>query len=231
MSAQPELNGPAGDGEVARRTRVRRLAVEGALAFTPTVYRDHRGMFVSPYEWEPFAAAAGAALFPLAQASFSESRRGVVRGVHFTTTPPGAAKYVWCARGSALDIVVDTRVGSPTFGRWDSVLLDQRTYRAVYLPVGVGHAFVALEDQTVMSYLLSQGYAQEHERAINPLDPSLALPVPRDPAPILSERDRTAPTLAEARAAGILPQLAACHRAAVALSRAAGGAGPTARRP
>jgi epimerase EvaD len=188
----------------------RALEVEGAFEFTPKAFPDERGVFVAPFQEPAFVKAVGAPLFPVAQTNHSRSGRDVVRGIHFTVTPPGTAKYVYCPRGRARDIVVDIRVGSPTFGRWDSVLLDQDGFRAMYLPVGVGHAFVALEDDTVMSYLLSGSYEAENELAVSPLDPALALPVPADP--VMSPRDRAAPTLAEARELGLLPDHAACRR-------------------
>ncbi|MFI7613064.1 dTDP-4-keto-6-deoxy-D-glucose epimerase [Nonomuraea terrae] len=190
--------------------KARALNVDGAFEFTPQVFPDERGLFLSPFQEAAFAEAVGRPLFRVAQSNHSRSRRGVVRGVHFTVTPPGSAKYVYCPRGRALDIVVDIRVGSPTFGRWDSVTLDQDDFRATYLPVGVGHAFVALEDDTVMSYLVSSAYVPEHELALTPLDPALGLPIPAEPAPIMSERDTAAPTLAEARVRGMLPEYATC---------------------
>ncbi|WP_026120727.1 dTDP-4-dehydrorhamnose 3,5-epimerase family protein [Nocardiopsis potens] len=189
----------------------RALEVEGAFEFTPKAFPDERGVFVAPFQEPAFTEAVGGPLFPVAQSNHSRSKRGVVRGVHFTATPPGTAKYVYCPRGRAIDIVVDIRTGSPTFGRWDSVLLDQDGFRAMYLPVGVGHAFIALEDDTVMSYLLSGSYVAENELAVSPLDPGLGLPIPEDVAPVLSARDRAAPTLAEAEARGLLPSYARCR--------------------
>ncbi|MGW6545011.1 dTDP-4-dehydrorhamnose 3,5-epimerase family protein [Streptomyces massasporeus] len=185
--------------------KARELAVRGAVEFSPTRYPDDRGLFVSTFEEKAFTETLGRPLFPVRQASQSVSRRGVVRGVHFTAVSPGTEKYVHCPRGSVLDFVVDLRIGSPSFGTWDSVVLDERSFRAVYLPAGVGHAFVALEDDTVMSYLMSAGYVAEHELAISALDPSLGLPIPRDITPVLSERDRLAITLAEAADQGMLP--------------------------
>ncbi|ONF72092.1 dTDP-4-dehydrorhamnose 3,5-epimerase family protein [Amycolatopsis keratiniphila] len=188
--------------------QARKLAVEGALEFTPRVFPDDRGLFLSPFQEEAFAEAHGGPLFPVAQTNHSVSKRGVVRGVHYTVTPPGIAKYVYCARGKALDIVVDIRVGSPTFGKWDSVLMDQETHRTMYFPVGVGHAFVALEDDTVMSYMLSGGYVPENELALSALDPALGLPIGSGVDPILSDRDQVAITLAEAQRQGLLPDYA-----------------------
>ncbi|MEU5400875.1 dTDP-4-dehydrorhamnose 3,5-epimerase [Streptomyces sp. NPDC005963] len=188
----------------------RALSVEGGFEFQARVFGDDRGIFVSPYQEAAFVAATGHKLFPVAQTNHSRSRRGVVRGLHYTVTPPGMAKYVYCARGRTLDIILDIRVGSPTFGRWDSALLDQEDFRAVYLPVGMAHGFIALEDDTVVSYMLSGEYVPENEAALSVLDPTLGLPLPTDVAPILSERDRVAPTLEEARAAGLLPDYQTC---------------------
>jgi epimerase EvaD len=190
---------------------VRRLAVAGAWHFTAPVFPDDRGWFGTPLQAGRFAAAIGRPLFRLAQASHSRSGRGVVRGIHYTAVPPGAEKYVYCVHGALLDIVVDIRVGSPTYGRWDAVRLTGDRMDAVYAPVGVGHAFVALTDDTVMQYLLSQEYVAADERAVSVLDPWLGLPV-GDPAEHqLSARDRAAPTLQQARAAGLLPDYARCR--------------------
>ncbi|RNL86591.1 dTDP-4-dehydrorhamnose 3,5-epimerase family protein [Halostreptopolyspora alba] len=190
----------------------RKLAVDGALEFTPEIFPDDRGLFVAPFQEAAFTEAAGQPLFRVAQSNHSRSRRGVVRGVHYTVTPPGTAKYVYCARGEAVDIVVDIRVGSPTFGRWDVVRMDQRDFRAMYFPVGVGHAFVALSDDTVMSYMLSSAYVARNELALQALDPELGLPIPTDIDPIMSERDRVAPTFAQAQAEGLLPDYDTCQR-------------------
>ncbi|UUV34768.1 dTDP-4-dehydrorhamnose 3,5-epimerase family protein [Amycolatopsis roodepoortensis] len=191
--------------------QARKLAVEGAIEFTPRVFPDDRGLFVSPYQEEAFIEAHGGPLFPVAQTNHSRSKRGVVRGIHYTVTPPGTAKYVYCPRGKALDIVVDIRVGSPTFGKWDAVLMDQEDFRTMYFPVGVGHAFVALEDDTVMSYMISSPYVAENELALSPLDPVLGLPIDTDVVPILSERDTAALTLGEAEEQGMLPDYDACQ--------------------
>ncbi|MDF5759272.1 dTDP-4-dehydrorhamnose 3,5-epimerase family protein [Spongiactinospora sp. TRM90649] len=197
----------------------RPLAVEGAIEFTPDVFPDDRGYFLSPYQEPAFRQATGHALFPVAQTNHSRSRRGVARGIHFTLTPPGQAKYVYCPRGRAVDIVVDIRVGSPTFGKWDAVLMDQDDFRALYFPVGLGHAFLALEDDTVMSYMVSSSYVAAHELAINPLDPDLGLPIPDDPPALTSPRDTIAPTLAQALEQGLLPDYGRCREIEEALYR------------
>lgn len=188
------------------------LAVTGAFEFVPEIFPDDRGLFVSPFQEATFVDAVGHPLFPVAQTSQSISVRGVLRGIHFTLAPPGTAKYVHCARGRALDIVVDLRVGSPTFGAWDQVVLTGESFRSVYFPPGLGHAFVALEDDTVMSYLLSQRYRKENELALSAFDSEIGLRLPADLALTQSDRDREAPTLAEARALGMLPDYEKCLR-------------------
>lgn len=187
----------------------RRLRVPDAFEFSPRAFPDDRGLFVAPFQEDVFRAAAGHSL-RLGQSNHSVSRRGAIRGVHFADTPPGQAKYVYCAHGSLLDVVVDVRVGSPTFGEWDAVRLEPGKYNAVYLAEGLGHGFIALEDDTVMSYLCSEPYNPAGEHGITPLDPDLGLPWPTDLEPILSAKDRTAPTLAEAREQGLLPAYQDC---------------------
>ncbi|MEZ3182540.1 dTDP-4-dehydrorhamnose 3,5-epimerase [Streptomyces pimonensis] len=191
--------------------RSRELAVRGAFVFTPQPSEDDGyGSSLSTLQEEAFRAALGRRIFSVAQASYSRSRRGVARGLHFTEVPPGRPKYVCCPRGRALDIVVDVRVGSPTFGRHEVVLLDQEQPCALYFPTGMGHVFVALEDDTVISYLIRGGYVPERERSLSMFDPDLALPLPDGIDLALSERDRAAPTLAEAQASGALPGYAEC---------------------
>ena len=189
--------------------KVRELAIPGGFVFTPEIHADERGLFVAPYQENVFADAVGKP-FSAAQLNYSRSSRGVIRGPHYTSTPPGQSKYVYCARGHALDVMLDTRVGSPTFGQWDSVELGNGAFTAVYFPLGVAHCFVALEDDTVMAYMVSSEYVAEREMAIHPLDEALGLPWPKDLTPILSPRDRAAPTLAEAAAAALLPRYEDC---------------------
>ncbi|MFI0424822.1 dTDP-4-dehydrorhamnose 3,5-epimerase family protein [Spongiactinospora sp. 9N601] len=182
----------------------RELAVIGAFEFIPDTFPDDRGLFVSPFQEAAFVRAVGHPLFPVAQTSHSVSRRGVLRGIHYTLAPPGTAKYVYCSRGRVRDFVVDLRTGSPTFGAWEEVALDAHALSALYLPPGLGHAFLALEDDTVMNYLLSQRYQAANELALAVGDPAIGLPVPGDA--VLSERDRAAPSLAAAP----LPEYEAC---------------------
>ncbi|RKT57434.1 dTDP-4-dehydrorhamnose 3,5-epimerase family protein [Saccharothrix australiensis] len=187
--------------------QARELKIPGAFEFTPSVFPDDRGMFVSPFQERAFTEAVGHGL-RLGQTNHSRSRRGVVRGVHYADVPPGQSKYVHCPHGRLLDVLVDIRVGSPTFGSWDAVELSSEAFNAVYVPEGIGHALMALEDGSVTSYLCSEGYNPKAERGIHPL--SLDLPWPADVTPLLSPKDDAAPTLEEAEAAGLLPSYEDC---------------------
>ena len=189
--------------------KIRPLTIEGAFEITPVQHRDPRGAFLEWYRFDALAAAVGHPL-DLAQANLSTSARDVVRGIHFADVPPGQAKYVTCVSGAVLDVVVDIRVGSPTFGAWEGVLLDDEERRAVYLAEGLGHALCALTEGATVAYLCSTTYRPGHEHGIHPLDPELGITWPAG-TPLLSTKDAEAPSLAEARAAGLLPQYDTCR--------------------
>ncbi|GGN81974.1 dTDP-4-dehydrorhamnose 3,5-epimerase [Streptomyces albiflavescens] len=188
---------------------MRALDIEGAWVDTPRVFTDDRGRFHEWFKGSAFHDSTGQGL-RLAQANCSRSVRGTLRGIHYASVPPGQAKHVTCVSGAVLDVVVDIRTGSPTFGKWEAVRLDDTTHRCVYLSEGLGHAFMALEDDSTVVYLCSQGYAPQREHGINPLDPTLAIDWPDHLAPRLSEKDAAAPTLAEAQRQGLLPSIEDC---------------------
>jgi dTDP-4-dehydrorhamnose 3,5-epimerase len=190
--------------------KFRQLSIDGAWEITPALRGDPRGLFSEFYRADLLAAEVGHPL-RLAQGNLSVSARGVVRGVHFADVPPGQAKYVTCTRGAVLDVVVDLRVGSPTFGRWEGVQLDDVDRRAVYLSEGLGHGFCALADDATLTYLCSESYNPTAEHAVHPLDPDLGIVWPAD-EPILSARDSAAPSLAQMRDEGRLPDYATCRR-------------------
>jgi dTDP-4-dehydrorhamnose 3,5-epimerase len=166
-------------------------------------------MFLESFKSSVFAPVVGHAL-ELRQMNVSVSRVGTVRGVHFADVPPGQAKYVQCFSGRILDIVVDIRVGSPTFGSHDAVELSDITRTGLYIPEGFGHAFCALTESATVGYLCSEEYAPAHEHGIHPLDPELALPWPEIASPVLSPKDAQAPTLTAAIDSGLLPVYAEC---------------------
>jgi dTDP-4-dehydrorhamnose 3,5-epimerase len=188
---------------------IRPLGVPDSYVLDLVPHGDPRGRFTEWYRADVLAATLGHPL-TLAQANHSISARGVLRGLHFALVPPGQAKYVYCPVGRALDVVVDVRVGSPTFGASDSVVLDAATPRAVYLGEGLAHAFLSLADDTSVTYLVSSGYDPGREFGVHPLDPELALPWPADVDLQLSAKDQAAPSLAQARDQGLLPTMDSC---------------------
>jgi len=188
---------------------IRELKVPDSYVLDLVPHGDSRGRFTEWYKADVLAGATGFGL-TLAQANHSVSARGVLRGVHFALVPPGQAKYVYCPSGKILDVVVDIRVGSPTFGVVDAVELDSEQPKAVYLAEGLGHAFVSLADNTSVTYLVSSGYSPGREFGIDPMDPALDLPWPKDVEFELSAKDTAAPTLEEARQQGLLPTMEQC---------------------
>jgi dTDP-4-dehydrorhamnose 3,5-epimerase len=192
---------------------ITQLGIDGAFVVSPKLLGDARGLFSEVYKLPEFTAAAGHA-FHLKQINCSVSAAGTIRGIHYAEVPPSQAKYIMCPKGAILDIVVDIRVGSPTFGKWEAVLLDDVDRRAIYLSEGLGHAFCALEDGSTVVYLCSEPYTPAREHSINPLDPTIGVVWPtvdragNPMAPLLSDRDTAAPSFIEAEATGMLPTYA-----------------------
>ena len=184
------------------------LGIEGAFVVTPRQFPDDRGVFLESFRGDRLAEHLGHRP-DIVQTNVSVSSKGTVRGIHFADIPPGQGKYITALHGRALDFVVDLRVGSPTFGTWESVLLDTVDRRAVYLTEGLGHAFCALEDDTTVMYLCTAAYNPTAEHGIHPLDPDVGLDLPPGLAVTLSAKDESAPRLAEARDSGLLPTYAA----------------------
>lgn len=184
---------------------VQPLSIPGSFVVTPKIFEDDRGAFLEWYRADKLEEVLGYSL-DLKQANSSVSKRGVVRGIHFAELGPGQAKYVTCPFGAVVDFIIDIRVGSPTFGKWDSVVLDDQNRKAVYLSEGLGHAFVALTENTFVNYLVSDKYRPGKEHGINPLDPDIALDLPFSVDKLsLSEKDSAAPSLAEMAHVGSLP--------------------------
>lgn len=189
--------------------QVEPLAIEGLWEITPVLRPDDRGVFLEAFKADVLSKAIGHP-FTLKQMNVSVSSAGTVRGIHFADVPVGQAKYVQCFSGAILDVVVDIRVGSPTFGQWDAVELNSTSRKALYISEGLGHAFCALTDDATVGYLCSEPYSPTREHGIHPLDSTLALPWPEGTAALLSPKDAAAPTLAEALASGLLPDFSEC---------------------
>jgi dTDP-4-dehydrorhamnose 3,5-epimerase len=181
------------------------LSIAGAFAITNTVHGDERGEFVEWFRADHLKNATGID-FSTIQANLSVSQKGTLRGIHFADVPPGQAKYVMCPTGAIQDYVVDIRVGSPTFGTWEAVTITAQDRNAILLDVGLGHAFVALEEGTTVTYLVTDHYKPQAEHAISPQDPDLGLEFPFSGDELLvSAKDREAPSFAEALSSDMLP--------------------------
>jgi dTDP-4-dehydrorhamnose 3,5-epimerase len=167
--------------------------LEGVVLLEPAVHGDERGFLV-----ETFSRAEWAELgidVDFVQDNHSRSGQGILRGLHFQTSP-GQAKLVRCVRGRIWDVAVDLRRGSPTFGRWEGHELDDERHRQLFVPVGFAHGFCVLSEVADVHYKLSSLYHQATEAGIAWDDPDVAVEWPLDD-PQTSERDRNAPRLAE----------------------------------
>lgn len=187
----------------------RALSIDGVWAFTPVLRSDDRGVFLESFKESVFVETTGRR-FDLKQMNISVSRSGTVRGVHFADVPPGQAKYVQCFEGRILDVVLDIRVGSPTFGQWDAIELDADSHEALFIAEGLGHAFCALTESVTVGYLCSEPYTPTREHGINPLDEDLSLPWPDTLDLTLSAKDEEAPLLRDALERGALPTYKNC---------------------
>lgn len=186
------------------------LSIEGAWRVEPRLFPDDRGTFLEWFKADAFEQAVGHRL-DLAQSNISTSTVGTVRGIHFAELAPSQAKYVTCVSGAVVDVVVDIRVGSPTYGHSELVPLDDVSRHGLYVSEGLGHGYMALTEGAVFLYLCSAPYAPGREHGVTPLDPAIAIAWPTADAagnpvtPLLSSKDLAAPTLAEAAEQGLLP--------------------------
>lgn len=167
--------------------------LDGVVLLEPDVHGDDRGFMVETYRrdlWADFDIDV-----EFVQHNHSRSAKGTLRGLHFQTAP-GQAKLVRCPRGRIFDVAVDLRRGSPTFGQWEGQVLDDEAHRQLFVPVGFGHGFAVLSEEADVTYLLSSLYDPATESGIAWNDPDVGVEWPVD-TPLLSERDKAAPKLAE----------------------------------
>jgi dTDP-4-dehydrorhamnose 3,5-epimerase len=167
---------------------IRELKIKNCFQFKQSIYGDDRGQFFEWFKDSDFELATGMKL-SVAQANCSVSQKGVIRGIHFAKEPPGQAKYVTCVAGKVFDVLVDLRKGSPTFGKWESVVLDSGEPSSLYIPSGIGHGFMALEDNTTFVYLCDQRYNPKNEFDISPFDKTLGIDWPKGLTALVSEKD------------------------------------------
>ena len=186
------------------------LKISGSWKIEFQKFDDNRGFFYESFKEEDFKNQIGRNL-NIKQTNTSSSSKGSVRGIHYALVPPSQAKLVQCQRGSIKDYVIDIRVGSPTFGQFEEIELNEKSASAVFIEEGLAHAFVALENQTVVTYFVTEKYNPEREKGINPFDKTLNVKWP-DIELILSEKDKQAISLEETKNQGLLPTFDECKK-------------------
>jgi dTDP-4-dehydrorhamnose 3,5-epimerase len=167
--------------------------LDGVVKIAPEIHGDERGFMLESFsrdEWRRLGVEVD-----FVQHNHSRSRKGTLRGIHFQTEP-GQAKLVRCARGEILDVAVDLRRDSPTFGEWEAHRLDDVKHHQLFVPVGFGHGFAVLSEEADVAYQVSSYYDPTTEKGIAWDDPGVGVDWEVS-EPLLSERDKTAPTLAE----------------------------------
>jgi dTDP-4-dehydrorhamnose 3,5-epimerase len=173
---------------------IRELTIPGCLVYEPKIHKDDRGRFFEWFQDSTFSQISGDN-FNLAQANCSISKKGVLRGIHFTSRDPGQSKLVTVFAGKVFDVMVDLRKSSPTFGKWESIILDSSEPKTIYIPWGVGHGFLALEEDTVFSYLCDERYNPSNEFDLNALDEEIGIEWPSGISFLRSAKDKNAPNL------------------------------------
>ncbi|MFF1946112.1 dTDP-4-dehydrorhamnose 3,5-epimerase family protein [Rhodococcus qingshengii] len=203
---------------------IEEMSLPNAFRIRSRTHRDRRGSFAELVRESRLSEYIGYP-FKVAQVNVSVSRRGTIRGLHGTALPPGQAKLVSCVAGAVLDVAVDMRVGSPTFGMFDVTRQDAESGVSVYLADGLGHGFMALTDGACVNYLCSESYVPGTMIEADPLDPALGIPWQLSGDPVMSEKDAAAPRLADLAAAGQLPTYSECleHYAMLGRSQSSGG--------
>jgi dTDP-4-dehydrorhamnose 3,5-epimerase len=186
------------------------LKISGSWKIEFQKFDDNRGFFYESFKEEDFKNQIGRNL-NIMQTNTSSSSRGSVRGIHYALVPPSQAKLVQCQRGSIKDYVIDIRVGSPTFGQYEEIELNENSASAVFIEEGLAHSFLSLENQTVVTYFVTEKYNPEREKGINPFDKTLNVKWP-DIELILSEKDKQAISLEEAENQGLLPTFDECKK-------------------
>jgi dTDP-4-dehydrorhamnose 3,5-epimerase len=182
------------------------LGIEGVWLAESPVWSDGRGFFREWFKSEDVKSATGRE-FGIEQANISLSSRGTLRGIHYSIAPRGQAKWITCVSGAIKDVIVDIRPESKTFGQWIEVELSGNSGKAIFISEGLGHGFVALEDNAAVAYFVSTLFSPTDEFEINPLDERIGINWGVDLSELkISEKDKQAPTLAERLAEGRLPQ-------------------------
>ena len=173
--------------------KIESLGIGGAWIATNIGHKDERGSFGEWFRSDVIEQQLGIN-FEVKQANTSTSKKNVIRGLHYSLAAIGQSKWVSCASGTIWDVVVDIRPESPTFKKWVGTELKGSDSKAIFISEGLGHGFMSLENNSVITYLLNSVYSPSEEYSINPMDPDLAINWP-DGNPIIAERDLSAPLL------------------------------------
>jgi dTDP-4-dehydrorhamnose 3,5-epimerase len=175
----------------------RAFDIDGPIQIVPRKHEDHRGYFSEIFRLNSFAEHVGPVTFVQENQSLSNAP-GTIRGIHFQTPPMAQGKLVRCVAGRLLDVIVDLRQGSPTFGRWVSVILSPEDLNQLWVPVGFGHGFCTLEPNSIISYRVTEYYSPEHDKGVAWDDPEIGVDWPSIADPeTLSGKDREQPRLAD----------------------------------
>ncbi len=185
--------------------KITQLEIEGVWVAESPIWSDDRGFFREWFKSESIKTATGRD-FGIEQANISLSSKGTLRGIHYSIAPRGQAKWITCVSGAIKDVIVDIRLESPTFGKWVEVELRGDSGKAVLISEGLGHGFIAREDNTAVAYLVSTSFSPTHEFEINPLDKEIAINWGMQLSDLkISDKDKKAPTLQERLIEGKLP--------------------------
>lgn len=182
--------------------KIEELGIKGAWIARSPMHEDYRGYFREWFRAGEIEMALGRG-FDVQQGNISSSKKGVLRGIHYSLAKEGQGKWITCVSGSIWDVVVDIRPFSPTYKKWIGTVLNSNSGDALFISEGLGHGFISLEDNSTVVYLLTSKYSPSEEFEIHPLDPELGITWPLE-NPFLSLRDGTAPTLQEQLSSGNL---------------------------
>jgi dTDP-4-dehydrorhamnose 3,5-epimerase len=184
---------------------INNLSIEGAWRTYAPIFEDSRGAFKEWFKNSTNVERTGLS-FSVAQSNFSKSKKGVIRGIHYSLNPIAQWKWISCVSGSILDVVVDVRFDSPTFGRYEEVELNDVNGRGILLQANLGHAFQALTENAIVVYNLSSEYLPDFEEEVNPLDKFININWPISEQ-TMSLKDLNAPSLQDKLKAGVLPSI------------------------
>ena len=186
------------------------LTIKGAWEITLEPFADERGKFFESFKLNSLEKIIGRQFY-IKQSNTSISKRGTIRGIHYAQKMPSQAKYIQCQNGSILDFIVDLRVGSPTFAQHLSIKLESDIPKAIFIEEGLAHAFIALEEKTIVTYLVNQYFNLANEYGVHPLDKDLAIKW-GDFDYTISEKDLKAKTVSEMKEMNLLPIYDECSQ-------------------